>query len=108
VMFVSVMFVGIIAVDVGLTLSTGTAASSAVTQRIDFSPDAGGAVGWMERVSRRLDVLGREAFGRYTPLAELFIYGLVAPLLIAGPIKAQVQSSFRRFFRSLVGSASTF
>jgi hypothetical protein len=82
----AVMFLGIIAVDVGLTLSAGTAASSAVTQRIDFSPGAEGLIGWMERVSRRLDVVGREAFGRYTPLAELFIYGLVAPVLIAGPI----------------------
>jgi hypothetical protein len=102
----AVMFLGIIAVDVGLTLSTGTAASSTVTQRIDFSPGAEGLIGWMERVSRRLDVLGREAFGRYTPLAELFIYGLAAPLLITGPIKAQVQSSFRRSFWSPVGSAS--
>ena len=77
---------GIIAVDVGLTLSAGTTASSAVTQRIDFNPGAEGTVGWMEHVSRRLDVLGQKTFCRYTPLAELFIYGLVAPLLIAVPI----------------------
>jgi len=60
----AVMFLGIIAVDVGLTLSAGAAASSAVTQRIDFSPGVEGLIGWMERVSRRLDMLGREAFGR--------------------------------------------
>ena len=79
------MFLGILAVDIGLTFQSGTVASSAVTHRIDFHPEGKGLLGGMEQASRRLDQLGYEAFGRHTPLAEILLYGILSPLFIAGP-----------------------
>ncbi|WP_022835178.1 hypothetical protein [Salisaeta longa] len=45
----AVRSLGIIAVDVGFTLHTGTVASAAGTQRIAFAPEGEGIVGWMAR-----------------------------------------------------------
>jgi hypothetical protein len=82
----TVMFLGILAVDVGYVITTGTVATSAVTQQIDFTPDGAGILGWMEQASRTLDRLGDRAFGRTVGLFEMGLYGILCPLLIAGPL----------------------
>lgn len=94
----SVMFLGVVTIDIGYTVSTGTPASSAVTKRIDFTPDESGLLGTMERVSRELDRLGDKAFGRYVGLMELLLYGVLVPLLIAGPLAWEAHR--RRWTRS--------
>ncbi len=82
----AVMFLGIVAIDVGYTVSTGNQATHAVTKQIDFAPADPSLLGAMGRMSRNLDRLGDKAFGRYVGLFELLIYGIVAPLFIAGPL----------------------
>ena len=82
----SFMFLGIVVVDVAHTVSTGTVASQAVVQQIDLTPDGTGLLNWMGCLSRELDQAGHQTFGRVTPLVELFLYGLVSPLLIAMPL----------------------
>jgi len=82
----SLMFLGIVTIDVGYTVYTGKGASPTVTERINFSPEKGGVIGMMGRVSRHLDKTGDRAFGPVTPLVEMIVYGLLTPLLIAGPI----------------------
>jgi len=94
----SVMFLGVVTIDIGYTVSTGTPASSAVTKRIDFTPDESSLLGTMERVSRELDRLGDKAFGRYVGLMELLLYGVLVPLLIAGPLAWEAHR--RRWTRS--------
>lgn len=82
----ALMFLGVIAVDVGHTVATGAQASSAVTQHINFTPDEDGLLGGMERLSRAMDRMGDEAFGRYVGLFEMALYGVLTPLLLAGPL----------------------
>jgi hypothetical protein len=80
------MFLGILAIDIGYTITTGSQATHAVTEQIDYAPAAPGLFGAMGRISRGLDRLGDEAFGRYVGLFELLIYGFIAPLFIACPL----------------------
>lgn len=82
----ALLFLMVLAVDVGYTLHTGTQASHAVTAQIDFEPDGSGIVGWMERTAREIDRRGDVAFGRVVGLGELFIYGIVAPLFVVVPL----------------------
>lgn len=81
----AVMFLFIVGLDVLYTLRTGQQASSAVTRLIEYDPDARGLRGPMQRAGRALDQMGYAAFGRAAPLFELFLYGFVAPLLVAVP-----------------------
>jgi hypothetical protein len=94
----SVMFLGVVTIDVGYTVSTGTQASFAVTDRIDFTPDESGLLGTMERVSRELDRLGDNSSGHYVWIIELLLYGVLAPLFIAGPLAWEAHR--RRWTRS--------
>ena len=94
----SVMFLGVVTIDVGYTISTGTQASSHVTEQIDYTPDEPGLLGMMGRISRELDRLGDNAFGRYVGLIELLLYGVLAPLFIAGPLAWEAHR--RRWSRS--------
>jgi len=80
------MFLGVLAIDIGYTIATGSQADHAVTERIDFAPGDPGLLGTMGRMSRGLDRLGDTLFGPYVGLFELLMYGLIAPLFIAGPI----------------------
>jgi hypothetical protein len=92
------MFLGVVTIDVGYTISTGTQASSHVTEQIDYTPDEPGLLGMMGRISRELDRLGDNAFGRYVGLIELLLYGVLAPLFIAGPLAWEAHR--RRWSRS--------
>jgi hypothetical protein len=92
------MFLGIVTIDVGYTVSTGTQASSAVTERINFTPGGSGLLGTMEQISRRLDRIGDQVSGRYVGLFELLIYGIIAPLFMAGPLAWEARR--RRWSRS--------
>jgi hypothetical protein len=92
------MFLGVVALDVGYTAYTGTQASSAVTKHIDFSPAGSSLHGWMGRAGRALDRMGAEAFGRYVALFEMGLYGVAAPLLIAMPLAWEARR--RRWTRS--------
>ena len=94
----SVMFLGVVTIDVGYTISTGTQVSSHVTEQIDYTPDEPGLLGMMGRISRELDRLGDNAFGRYVGLIELLLYGVLAPLFIAGPLAWEAHR--RRWSRS--------
>jgi hypothetical protein len=92
------MFLGILAIDTGYTITTGSQATHAVTEQIDYTPADPGLFGAMGRISRGLDRLGDEAFGRYVGLFELLIYGFIAPLFIACPLAWE--ASRRRWPRS--------
>ena len=82
----TVMFFFVAGLDVLYTLRTGQQASRAVTRQIEYDPDTRGLRGSMQRAGRALDRMGHAAFGRAAPLFELFLYGLVAPLLVAAPV----------------------
>jgi hypothetical protein len=82
----TVMFFFVAGLDVLYTLRTGQQASRAVTHQIKYDPDTRGLRGSMQRAGRALDQMGYAAFGRAAPLFELFLYGLVAPLLVAAPV----------------------
>lgn len=96
----ALMAVGILTIDIGYVLYTGTSASASVTEQIDFAPDKSGVLGWMGRTSRYLDKMGHRVFGDYTPLAEILIYGILSPLLIAAPIGWEAH---RREWSSFLG-----
>lgn len=102
------MFLGVIALDVGYTIATGTQASSAVTQHINFTPDGDGLLGGMERLGRTMDQAGHEVFGRYTGLFEMALYGILTPLLIAMPLawEAHRRQWSRRGSVVLIGLAA--
>jgi len=92
------MFLGVVTIDTGYTVLTGTEASAAVTEHIDYDPGGPGLHGWMGAAGRAVDRWGGAVAGPYEGLFEMLIYGVLTPLLIAMPLAWEAHR--RRWSRS--------
>ena len=80
------MFLGVVTIDTGYTVLTGTEASAAVTEHIDYDPGGPGLHGWMGAAGRAVDRWGGAVAGPYEGFFEMLVYGILTPLLVAMPL----------------------